>query len=60
MNKIRESLDVLFNDNRVVFWYDDHSKLKEQFDELQFTDLEKIGVQNNQFELKYQILLKFI
>jgi len=53
---IHKALSVLFQDNRVVFWFDDHSKLKEQFDELQFADVEKVVVQNNQFELKYRIL----
>lgn len=53
---IHKALNTLFQNNRVVFWYDDHSKLKDQFDELQFSDVEKVEVQNNQFELKYRIL----
>ena len=53
---IHKSLSALFQDNRVVFWYDDNSNLKEQFEELQFLDVEKIEVKNNQLELKYRIL----
>lgn len=53
---IYNALHTLFEDNRVVFWYDDHAKLKEQFEDLQFEDIEKVEVQNNQFHLKYRIL----
>lgn len=53
---IYKALNTLFQDNRVVFWYDDQSKLREQFDELEFSDIEKVDVQNNQFELKHQII----
>jgi uncharacterized protein (TIGR02687 family) len=53
---INKALSSLFQDNRVVFWYDDESKLLEQFDELDFSDVEKVVVDNNQFELKCQIL----
>ncbi len=53
---IYNALSTLFQDNRVVFWYDDAAKLKEQFDELELAEVEKVEVKNNQFELKYRIL----
>jgi uncharacterized protein (TIGR02687 family) len=53
---IYKALQTLFEDNRVVFWYDDQAKLKEQFEDLQFSDIEKVELQNNQFHLKYRIL----
>jgi uncharacterized protein (TIGR02687 family) len=53
---IYKALNTLFQNNRVVFWYDDKSKLQEQFTELEFSDVEKVEVQNNQFELKYRII----
>ena len=53
---IYNALSTLFQDNRVVFWYDDAAKLKEQFDELELAEVEKVEVQNNQFELKYRIM----
>jgi uncharacterized protein (TIGR02687 family) len=53
---IYKALITLFQNNRVVFWYDDNSNLKDQFEELQFLDVEKIEVKNNQLELKSRIL----
>ncbi|MBK7637422.1 MAG: hypothetical protein IPJ13_26400 [Saprospiraceae bacterium] len=56
MNKIEESLLKIFQDHRVVFWYDDQGKMVDQFDEVSMDGVEKIAVDNNEFAIKYKIL----
>jgi uncharacterized protein (TIGR02687 family) len=56
MNKIEESLNKIFQDHRVVFWYDDQGKMVDQFDEVSMDGVEKIAVDNNEFAIKYKIL----
>ncbi|MFZ1703557.1 MAG: BREX-1 system phosphatase PglZ type A [Saprospiraceae bacterium] len=56
MNKIEESLFNIFQDHRVVFWYDDQGKMLDQFDEVSMDGVEKIAVDNNEFAIKYKIL----
>lgn len=42
-------LHTIFEENRVVFWYDDQAKLKEEFHQPLLSELEKTEVPNNQF-----------
>jgi antitoxin component YwqK of YwqJK toxin-antitoxin module len=56
MNKIEESLNKIFQDHRVVFWYDDQGKMVDQFDEVSMDGVEKIAVDNNEFAIKFKIL----
>ena len=53
---IYKALSNLFNDNKVVFWYDDISKLIEQFEDLAIDGIQKIIVENNEFEVKHKIM----
>lgn len=55
MNKIQETLIKRFEKHRVIFWYDEKSEMSEQFEALDIDGVEKIHVQNNQFEVKYII-----
>lgn len=55
MNKIQEVLIKRFQSHRVIFWYDEKSEMSEQFEALNIDGVEKIHVQNNQFEVKYII-----
>lgn len=55
MSKIKEALDKRFEDNRVVFWYDEKGELREQFDTLDKSDIEKVEIEGNEFELKHRI-----
>ena len=54
-NNIDKRLTELFEKNNIIFWYDDEGKLKEEFDSLQI-DVNKLLIDNNQFNIKYQIL----
>lgn len=56
MNKIEESLHNIFQQYRVVFWYDEEAKMREQYEEVVLEGVEKQEVNNNEFSIKYQIL----
>ncbi|TDQ15198.1 uncharacterized protein (TIGR02687 family) [Algoriphagus boseongensis] len=53
MGKIEEGLNRLFDDHRVIFWYDEKAELKDDFENLQLNGVEKIRVEHNPFEIKY-------
>jgi uncharacterized protein (TIGR02687 family) len=55
MNKIAEALNKRFQDHRVIFWYDTKDELRLQYEELEITDVQKIHVQGNEFEVKHMI-----
>lgn len=59
MNKIAETLIKSFEKHRIIFWYDAKVELKDQFDELEIAGVKKVHVQDNQFEIKYQISKQF-
>ncbi len=56
MSNIQSSLEKIFQKHRVVFWYDEQEKLREQFDAFQQEDTEKRVVQGNEFAIKYAVL----
>jgi len=55
-SKIAQALNKLFEKHRIVFWYDSKKQLREEFDALALTDVEKIIMTNNEFGVKYRIL----
>ncbi len=55
MNKIEEALYKKFQDHRIIFWYDEKEELLDQFNSLDLSNIEKIHVDNNQFEVKYLV-----
>jgi uncharacterized protein (TIGR02687 family) len=55
MSKIAEALEKNFETHRVIFWYDEAANLMEEFEALNILAVEKIYVQNNEFEVKYRI-----
>ncbi|WP_236977674.1 BREX-1 system phosphatase PglZ type A [Membranihabitans maritimus] len=59
MKRIEESLHKIFLNHRVVFWYDDEEKLREQYEAIALNDIEKIEVNSNEFQVKYTILRGF-
>jgi uncharacterized protein (TIGR02687 family) len=56
MTKIESSLQKIFQDHRVVFWYDEQEKMRDQFEEVAIQGIEKQEVNNNEFSLKHAIL----
>jgi uncharacterized protein (TIGR02687 family) len=55
MNKITEALNKRFQDHRVIFWYDTKEELRPQYEELEISDVKKVHVQGNEFEVKHLI-----
>lgn len=55
MSRIEEGLKLLFEDHRVIFWYDEKSELGEDFEGLSLDGVEKLKVAHNPFEIKYQV-----
>jgi uncharacterized protein (TIGR02687 family) len=55
-DRIFQALNKLFEHHRIVFWYDTKQELRDDFEALQLTDVEKIEINNNEFGIKYQIL----
>jgi len=53
---IKKRLDSIYKKERIVFWYDDKGELKEEFDELEFEDVEKRVIDENEFSLKREMI----
>ncbi len=56
MTKIAEALKTVFKKHRIVFWYDSKKELREDYEKLEFSDIEKIELKNNEFRVKHRIL----
>ncbi len=50
------SLQKLFDQYRIVFWYDDKKALREDFEALELDDVIKLEIANNEFTLKHRLL----
>jgi uncharacterized protein (TIGR02687 family) len=55
-DRVTASLERLFEDQRIVFWYDTARDMRGEYDAVQLTDVTKVEVANNQFALKYRML----
>ena len=56
MNKIRESLEKLFAQHRLVFWYDAEGAMRERYEALTLEGVEKVELDGDPFGLKYRVL----
>ena len=56
MEKIRQALTKLFDGHRIVFWYDENNELRSDYEALDFPEVEKIELKNNEFGVKYRVL----
>ena len=56
MTKIAEALKTVFKKHRIVFWYDSKKELREDYEQLNVADVEKIELKNNEFRVKHRIL----
>ena len=56
MIDIQQRLQTIFESQRLIFWYDDESALKDQFENINIDGVEKLIINNNEFSLKRQIL----
>lgn len=55
-DRIGQALTRLFDRHRIVFWHDVKKELRQEFEALEMTGIEKIEVANNEFGVKYRIL----
>ena len=55
MSNVANSLNALFEQHRLIFWYDPEGEMREEFDGYPLEDGEKVEVNNNQFGLKYRM-----
>jgi uncharacterized protein (TIGR02687 family) len=55
VSSINDSLLKLFEKHRVIFWHDEEEELRDKFDELTLSGVEKIEVQNNEFYIKHKV-----
>ena len=56
MSSIHDNIDNAFLQHRILFWYDEGEKLKNEFESYHKDDVEKIVVRNNQFFVKHRLL----
>lgn len=54
--RIAASLRRLFEEYRIVFWYDSDRDMRAEFDALDLDGVTKLVIANNEFGLKYRIL----
>jgi uncharacterized protein (TIGR02687 family) len=55
-DRIAASLRRLFEDHRIVFWYDAERDMRAEFDVADLDGVTKLEIANNEFGLKYRIL----
>ena len=56
--KLQNALDKIFQQHRIVFWYDDKAEMTELFENIQISGVEKLKIENNEFTLKHKILVE--
>lgn len=54
--RIRAGLERLFEEHRIVFWYDAARDLRAEYEAVDLPGVEKVEVTNNEFGLKYRML----
>ena len=55
-DRINAALARLFEENRIVFWYDPARDMRAEYEAVDLPDVEKAEIANNEFGLKYRIL----
>lgn len=57
-NKLQAALENLFQQHRLIFWYDEKADMTDLFNSLDIEGVEKVVIENNEFMLKYKILIE--
>lgn len=55
-DRIRAGLERLFDEHRIVFWYDTARDMRAEFEAVDLPGVEKVEVANSEFGLKYRML----
>jgi uncharacterized protein (TIGR02687 family) len=56
--KVQSALEKIFQQHRLVFWYDDKAEMSELFENIQIPGIEKLKIENNEFTLKHKLLVE--
>ncbi|BCS97424.1 hypothetical protein DSLASN_30560 [Desulfoluna limicola] len=56
MSEIQKALSRLFDENRIVFWYDTGRELRKEYEAVDLSGVEKIELSNNEFGVKHRLL----
>jgi len=57
-DRITSTLSRLFEEHRIVFWYDPNGEMRGDYDAIEIPGVIKIEINNNEFGLKHRILRK--
>ena len=57
-NRIAQALTKLFDRHRIVFWYDAKQELRDDFETLSLSGVEKLELTNNEYSVKYRIIAR--
>ena len=55
MSKVEQRLNTLFQEHRIIIWYDEGGSLKDEFDSINL-GINKLELNNNEFGIKVKIL----
>ncbi|MDD4821061.1 MAG: BREX-1 system phosphatase PglZ type A [Bacteroidales bacterium] len=56
--KVQSALEKIFQQHRLVFWYDDKAEMTGLFEDIQISGIEKLKIENNEFTLKHRIVVE--
>ena len=56
MSRIQQTLEKMFNQYRIIFWYDKKKELRSEYEELEIPKVKKIEIRNNEFGIKHRII----
>ena len=55
--KLKESLEKIFQQHRLVFWYDTNAEFSDLFNSTQITGVVNLTLDNNEFSVKHRLLV---
>ena len=56
--KVQAALGKIFQQHRLVFWYDEKAEMTELFETIQIPGIEKLKIENNEFTLKHRLIVE--
>lgn len=57
-NKLKESLEKIFQQYRLVFWYDANTEFNDLFNSTQIAGVVNLTLDNNEFSVKHRLLVE--
>jgi len=58
MSKIQSALTKLYQQHRIIFWYDDKQEMLDEYDALEIAGVKKLELNNNEFGLKVRMCVE--